>query len=73
MSFNIEFNARARLARLMVQDDNHLPVSVRAFLTVALSGFQDEQLMHVKAVGHISDNGYRSSGDFIVEQILVRG
>ena len=74
MSFSFEFIAKKSDASLIVFME-HAPSDVKEFIQQALTAFKPDDLVFVKAVGHLyhNDNDYETSTAIIdVHKVVLR-
>ena len=72
MSFNVDFVAKREDARQIVGEEK-LPAVIRDFLYQALTAWNPESTVRVKAIGHLYGNDYSTStADISVSKILIR-
>ena len=72
MSFNIEFYSTKREA-IAIMEEETAPDSVKNFIHKALTAFNDKELVHVKAQGHLYNNDYTcSTANIMVNFISLR-
>lgn len=72
MSFSFEFTATQGDAHKIV-DQEHAPSQVKSFLHQSLDAFKEDQLVYVKAYGHLWNNDHNiSSAQITVTPLTLR-